>query len=300
MTAPSAVRGRLLILAAAVLWSTSGAFTNFLREDTALQLNQPKLQPLVIALGRAFFAGLVLVPLLRPGDLSFRRATLWTALVFTAMNAAFISALALGKSASAILLQYTAPLWIFLAGACGWGERADRRGLAALAAGLAGIGVILAGGDRGEVLPVLLGLTAGVTFAGVMLGLRAQRDASPVWLTVFNHLFCALVLLPFALFFELPTWRQVGFLAIFGALQMGVPYLLMARGLRHVGPQEAGTLSLVEPLLNPLWAYLVAPEKEEPTIYIFVGGGLILLGLLYRYWPGRSTVPTPPDPVGPG
>jgi drug/metabolite transporter (DMT)-like permease len=201
--------------------------------------------------------------------------------------------MALGKSANAILLQYTAPLWIFLAGVWWLGERADRRGVVALVAGLAGIVVIVAGGWRdAQPLPVLLGLASGVTFAGVVLGLRAQRDASPVWLTVFNHLFCALVLLPAVLFYELPTWPQVGVLVVFGAFQMGVPYLLMTRGLRHVSSQEAGTITLLEPLLNPVWAYLVAPDKERPTVYIFLGGGLILLGLAYRYWPS-SPAPAP-------
>ena len=85
----------------------------------------------------------------------------------------------------------------------------------------------------------------------------------------------------------LPTWPQLGWLALFGTLQMGLPYLLMARGLRSVGPQEAGTLTLLEPILNPLWAYLVAPEKEKPTVHILVGGGCILAALAYRYWPFR-------------
>ena len=70
-------------------------------------------------------------------------------------------------------------------------------------------------------------------------------------------------------------------------VQLGVPYALVARGLRSLGPEEAGTLTLLEPLLMPVWAYLVAPAKEGLTPYVFVGGALILLGLLYRYWPRR-------------
>jgi len=44
---------------------------------------------------------------------------------------------------------------------------------------------------------------------------------------------------------------------------MGLPYWLMARGLRTVSAQEAGTITLLEPLLNPLWAYLVR-ERSLP------------------------------------
>src|SRR5262249_47369212 len=147
--------------------------------------------------------------------------------------------------------------------------------------------------------PVLLGLGAGVTYAGVVVGLRVQRDASPVWLTVVNHLFGGVVLLPFVWSLGLPSGPQLGFLVLFGAFQMGIPYLLMARGLRTVSPQEAGTLTLLEPLLNPLWAYLVAPEKEKPTLHVAIGGTLILLGLAYRYWPTRAVARPLPSPVVP-
>jgi drug/metabolite transporter (DMT)-like permease len=65
----------------------------------------------------------------------------------------------------------------------------------------------------------------------------------------------------------------------------------MARGLRSVTPHEAGTLLLIEPVLNPLWAYLVSPADELPGTWTWVGGAFILSGIAYRYWPaGRQTV----------
>jgi drug/metabolite transporter, DME family len=79
----------------------------------------------------------------------------------------------------------------------------------------------------------------------------------------------------------------MAFLVLFGAVQMAVPYFLIARGLRVVSAQEAGAITLLEPLLNPLWAYLVAPDVERPRAYTMLGGTFILGGLLWRYWPGR-------------
>jgi drug/metabolite transporter, DME family len=145
---------------------------------------------------------------------------------------------------------------------------------------------------------VLMALGSGVTYAGVVLGLRVLRGVSPAWLTAVNHLFGALVLLPFVWGEAAPTWPQLGWLFLFGAVQMGVPYLLMARGLRSVGSQEAGTITLLEPVLNPLWAYLATlatPKPEVPSAYTLVGGAFILAGLAYRYWPGRAPgAPTRP------
>jgi drug/metabolite transporter (DMT)-like permease len=283
----------LLILSAAVGWSLSGMFTRVLREPTALGLHEPALTPLQIAAGRVLFAGLAMLPLLQPRDVSFRPLMGATALTFAAMNAMFIAAMALGSAANAILLQYTAPLWLYLAGVAFFREPVERRGTVSLLIGLCGIAVIVYGGWQGEkAVIVLLGLGSGVGYALVLLGLRLMRDASPVWLTAVNHLTGAVVLLPFVWHLGLPTLPQIGWLALFGTVQMGLPYLMMARGLRSVSPTEAGTLTLLEPILNPLWAYLVAPEKEKPTAFVLLGGACILGALAYRYWPRGAVRPT--------
>ena len=80
----------------------------------------------------------------------------------------------------------------------------------------------------------------------------------------------------------------MAWLFVFGAVQMGLPYWLMARGLRSVSPHEAGTLTLLEPILNPIWAYLVSPQTEVPHVMTFVGGSIIIGALAYRYWPTRA------------
>jgi DME family drug/metabolite transporter len=285
--------GRLLVVGAAVMWSLSGAFMNVLVEPTALGLHSPKLGLVQISAFRVLFAGLVILPLVRPRDVRFRWTTLFTALMFAAMNATYLTALGLGQAANAVLMQYTAPLWIFLVGVGFLGERVNWRGVVSLLIATAGIAVILVGGwQGGKLVPILLGLGSGVGFAAVVLGLRAQRDISSAWLTAVNHLFAAVVLLPFGLPIGLvdvpwPTWSQLGWLVLFGVVQMGVPYLLIARGLKSVSSQEAGALTLLEPLLMPLWAWLVAPDKERFTAYIGIGGALILIGLACRYLPGR-------------
>ena len=72
-------------------------------------------------------------------------------------------------------------------------------------------------------------------------------------------------------------------LLAFGVIQMALPYVLFARGLREVGTAEAGLIALVEPILNPIWVVLVVGER--PAIPTLVGGLLLLSGVAYRYWP---------------
>jgi drug/metabolite transporter (DMT)-like permease len=284
----SLMQGRLLIVLAAVLWSTSGAFTKLLREDTALGLNQPPVAPLQIAAWRALFAGLVLVPLLRRRDVTFRGPMVFTALSFAAMNALFVTAMAIGSSANAIFLQYTAPMWMYLASIWLLGEAPDRRGAVSLAIGLAGIALIVWGGwQGGQMSAVAIALGSGVAYAGVLIGLRVLRGCSPIWLTIVNHLFSGLVLVPFLWGQPLPTRSQFIVLFFFGSLQMALPYVLMARALGRVSPQEAGTLTLLEPILNPFWAFLASPATEQPSSWTLAGGTFILAALAYRYWPWR-------------
>lgn len=274
-------------IGAAALWSLSGAFKGVLLEPTRLHLNEPAVLPMHIAFWRALAAGIVLVPLLRRRDVRFRPAMAGMVACFAAMNWMFVQALSRGTAANAIFLQYTAPLWLYIAGIAFFGEKPDRRSTWAVLLGLIGVGVLVADGWRGEQLDVvLLALGSGVGYACVLLFLRVLRDESPAWLTVQNHLGAAFVLLPLIVALPLPSGGQLAWLALFGAVQMGLPYALMARGLSRVSATEAGTLTLLEPLLNPLWAYLVVPEKEHLTLATCLGGIFILSGIAVRYLPG--------------
>jgi drug/metabolite transporter (DMT)-like permease len=108
------------------------------------------------------------------------------------------------------------------------------------------------------------------------------------WLTAFNHLFSALVLTPIVWRHPLPSWPQFVVLFAYGTVQMALPYWLLAVGLRRLSAQEVGTLTLIEPVLNPLWAYLASPTTETPTGWTLAGGACIIGALLWRYWPGRK------------
>jgi DME family drug/metabolite transporter len=286
----SLTKGRLLILLAAVLWSTSGAFTKALTQETRFDLNHPTLSPLLIAFFRVLSAGLFLLPTIRRRDLSFRPLMLVMALTFACMNALFVTAMARGTAANAILLQYSAPLWMFAASVFWLGEKTDVRSLLAICLGTLGIAIIVIGGwEESELTVVAMGLGSGLTYAAILVFLRIMRSASPRWLTTVNMLISAVLLLPFVGGWPDLTAGQLLTLGVFGSLQLGLPYWLMARGLRTVSPQEAGAITLLEPILNPVWAYCVS--SEVPDKFTFIGGIFILAALLYRYWPGKKSTP---------
>jgi len=285
-------RSRLLLVLAAVMWSTSGFFAKapFFDNWPIVVDGYPVRGP-VLAFWRALFASLILLPMVRRPRWTPRLIP--AALIFAAMNVTYLSAMTQTTAANAIWLQNTAPVWVFLVSACCWGEKIHRRDLLLLAFAVTGVGLILCFELQGQSLPgVIYGLLGGVTYAGVVLSLRWLRDEDPAWLIAVNHIVTAAILLPYvALQGTWPSANQTFFLCAFGMLQMGIPYWLFARALKSVSSQEATGIVLLEPLLVPIWVFLAwrhSPGYQEPAWWTIVGGGLILAGLIIRFSVGRK------------
>ncbi len=304
---PTLWQARSYLVLAAVLWS-AGSLMKVLTEPTGLGLHEPKLDPVNIAFWRSLFAGLALLPLIRPRDLKFRPLLPAMVLTFGLMSGLYLTAMGLGSAANAILLQNSAPIWVYLVGVGFLGHARDSRSLQAIGLAMIGAAVIFLGNwptdlneetRANQIWILAMAAGSGVAYAGVILFLGHFRDLSPAYLAVLNLLGSALILglVQFAREkMQLPTVPQLGFLALFGALQLAAPYWLFARGLQRVSPQEAGIITLLEPVLNPIWAFLIAPGKETPPLGTWIGGGLLLAALAWRYVPGRKIISTPGEP----
>jgi len=120
----------------------------------------------------------------------------------------------------------------------------------------------------------------------VILSLRALRDEDSIGLIFLCLGFSALVLMPkVAGSVHHLNGERFLWLAIFSVVQMGVPYILFARGLRRVTAQEGSLITLLEPVLNPLWVLLLWQMPVAP--HTMMGGGLILAALLMTLRPDR-------------
>lgn len=269
-----AARGRLFVLGAAFLWSLAGVFIKFL-----------DVPPLTIVFYRSLFAALVFTPFLNWRHWPLSGPILVSALTYTAAISAFVAANKLTTAANAIVLQYTAPVFVFLFSRFALREEVSRRNGLALGLSMAGVGMIsFDSAGEPEMAGVLLALLSGALFAGYMINLRRTQRMTPVNLTWINNAACALLLLAVVKSELGLTLQEVWLLAVMGAVQLGLPYYLFSRGLQSVSLQEASLIALIEPVLNPLWVGLVV--GEIPAIATFAGGSMILAGLGVRYvWP---------------
>lgn len=295
----SSSRGRLLLLAAAILWSTNGLIV----KSPALQAIPLEDRGWVLACYRSLFASVALLPLVSWRRVRWRPGILVSATTFTAMNTLYVIGLTRTSAAAATFLQYTATVWVFLFGWLALKERVQRGNIVALTCAIAGIAfIVLSERDQLRADGNLLALGSGLGFAGVVLSLRWLRDEDSAWVTFLNHFVSGLVLLPIVVprGIELQPLQWL-LIALLGVFQMGVPYMLAARGVRLISAQEASLLLLLEPILNPIWVWL--RWHEQVGWHTLIGGGLILGGLAIRYvvWSDRPTddATSPPQPVGP-
>ena len=135
-----------------------------------------------------------------------------------------------------------------------------------------------------------------MAFAAVILSLdaveassmrRTGLPANVFAIVLINNLAAAAVLGPWAAtrgLLDMAPLHMLGILVL-GMVQMATPYILFQLGLRRVGPVAAGLIALLEPVLNPIWAYLGAGEVPPRTVY--AGGALILAAVAITALAGR-------------
>ena len=278
-------RGALQLVACAALFSTGGAA---IKACTLTGWQVASLRSLVAALALALF-----IPEAR--RLPHARVLL-VAVAYAATLILFVRATKLTTAASAIFLQSVAPLYVLALGHWLLGERVRRDHLAFMGAFAVGLlfllsatpAAVASAPDPG--LGNKLAAASGVTYAFTIVGLRqaAQRDRGAAMSSlVLGNVFAFLAALPFAWPLASVGAADVAVLIYLGVVQIGIAYLLMTRGMRHVPALEASLLLLVEPVLNPLWAWIL--QKEVPEAASLAGGAVILVTTGLMAWRGGNS-----------
>ena len=244
-----------------------------------------------VAGGRGLIAAGFLLATNRGLRFHFSRAQLIGAVSYAAVTVTFCLANTLTTAANAILLQYTAPVWVALLGAWFLGERATRADWWAIVVSFLGMGLFFADELRlAGVLGNLVGIFSGVCFAGVAILLRKQKDGSAVESIILGNLLAFVIGLPFIA--TAPALPGSGWvlLVLLGVVQLGLSYKLYSQAIRHVTALEAVLIPVVEPVFNPIWVLLFVGERPGP---LALAGGAIVLGAvtlravasIRRTWP---------------
>lgn len=273
-------RAPLQIVVAALLFSTGGAA---IKATTLSGIEVGGLRSAIAAVALVLF-----IPAARRGY-TWRAAAV--GLAFAGSLVLFVTANKLTTSAASIFLQSTAPLYVLLAGPWLLRERASRSDLLLMLPVAAGLLLVFAGtGVAGRTAPDpfrgnVLALLSGVTWAFAIMGLRWMSEhpgSSPLAAAVLGNLFAAALCLPFVrspVMIGAPDWAVLAYLGVF---QVALAYVFLTRGVGQIPALDASLLLLVEPGLNPVWAWIA--HGERPSALALGGGALILGATAVKAW----------------
>ena len=238
--------------------------------------------PLAVAGGRGLIAAAFLAATSRELRFTWSSIQIGAAVAYALTTVLFVVANKLTTAANAILLQYTAPVWIALLGAWFLGERTTRADWITVVAVLGGMVLFFADGlQLGGLTGNVLALASGVSFALMILTLSRQKNSGgPLESIILGNLIAFAIGLPFMFSAPLPSTGGLAALGVLGVVQLGVSYWLYARALKHVTALEAVLVPVVEPILNPVWVLLALGEK--PSGFALVGGAIVLTAVTLR------------------
>jgi drug/metabolite transporter (DMT)-like permease len=292
---PARPRARLQLAAAALLFSTGGAAIKA-AAFTGWQIAS-------FRSGVAALALLLIAPEARRG---WSLRAVLVGFAYAACLTLFVLANRLTTAANTIFLQSTAPLYFLVLGPWLLKEPIRRQDLGFMAAVGLGLALFFVSTEApwatapDPVTGNLLGLTSGFFWALTVCGLRWMGAAggehgSPVAAVASGNLTAFLVSLPMAMPVgrHAPAdWAVIGYLGVF---QIALAYVLVTSALRHIPALEASLILLIEPVLNPVWAWIF--QGERPGAWALLGGGIILGATTLKGWlDARMRRPLVPPP----
>lgn len=265
-------KGMGLMALCAILWSMAGIFIKWISWN-----------PLIIAGGRSLFAALVLGTfMVATGKrLKINKYSILAAIGLTGCQINFVIANKLTAAANAIVLQYTAPIFILILSALFLHKKMKRLDVTVVA--ITSVGIALFFFDQlspGNMLGNLLAILAGLFLAIMFLSIGQAADDDSVRLTgiLLAHVLTTLIGAGTLFFVDFqPTVTEVQFIVLLGILQMGIPYVLYSIASKTCSPLACSLIGMLEPLLNPVWVFLFA--GEAPGLWALGGAVIVILAI---------------------
>lgn len=268
-------RGNLYILMTALLWSTGGLLIKYI-PGNAVAING----------ARSLIALIFFWIYKRDIRVKFNGKIMLAALCLVLTNFLYVIANKMTTAANAIVLQYTAPIFVLIWD-CIYRKMLPKKHQC-LVVLMAFGGMVLFFFDQlggGQMIGNLIAICAGVCFSGVFfinsLPESSSEDSSMI---AFGLSF--LISIPFLG----DVWKMDGTgivaLVALGVFQVGLAYVLFAKGSKLTSPVSASLIGLLEAILNPVWVFLFYGEKVGK--YALLGAMIIMIAVVINIVAGQE------------
>ncbi len=262
-------RALLSMVLASVFWSIAGLF-----------IKQISWHPLVIAGLRSLICGTFLLFFIDKKKIYINKKVLFGSVMYVFVAGLFVMANKMTTSTNAILLQFTAPIWVVVISVLFLRQKPNKKDVLAVVIVLMGMVLFFMGDlEVGNIYGNIMAIMAGVSLAVMLIIMRGETGNSPLLIPLIGNFILFVITIP-ALFVLQPqfTATNVINIVILGIFQLGMGYLLFSIAVPYVSTLEAALIMVIEPLLNPIWVFIFI--GEQPTIQAIIGGVIVVVSVV--------------------
>lgn len=258
------------MLTCATLWSIAGIFIKLIPWNS-----------FAISCIRSLVAGITVLVFIKIKHYKFiiNRRTLLAGCLMGLVFTAFVAANKLTTAANAIVLQFTAPMFIVVFSAIIFGQKIKRKDLLAVIFAMLGVSMFFLDKlESGYLLGNLVAILAGALMGGMYMAIGESKGEERFSAILIGQTEAFLIGLP-SVFMTKPELSAfpVLFIIILGVFQLGIPYILYGKASEYCPPLACSLLGAVEPLLNPVWVFIF--DGEKPGIYALIGGIIVIVSV---------------------
>jgi len=254
----------LLLLATSILWSSGG-----------LLIKLVDLNPVAVAGYRALISVFFLSLFVNKSTFKFSWNKALGAISYASMTIFFVIATKTTTAASAILLQYTSPIYIAIFGGLLLKEKTSLQDWIVIFFIFSGM-ILFFLDEFGSINLIgnFIGVLSGVAMAFNTMFMRREKDADPLQNVFWGSILTVIITSPFMIV-NIPGKESWVGLALLGIFQLGLSYLLYSIAIKDIPALQSTLICLIEPLFNPIWVYLTI--GETPGMLSIIGGIIILI-----------------------
>lgn len=261
--------GIIQMVICSILWSTAGLFIGYI-----------ELNPFAIAGYRGLVAGITIITfmLIARYKIIVNKKTLISMIFVSATALCFVLSTKLAGAANAIVLQYTAPIYIVLFSAVFLKKKPKKNDLITVIVTMVGIVLFFVESLKGgNLLGNILGLLAGVSMGFMFICVGECDKDEKLSGIMLSEFLTAIIGIAVSLFLEKSfTTEPIPILCILflGVFQLGIPYTLYGLANANCPALLCCLIAAIEPVLNPVLVAIVTGDVPSPLAIV---GGVVVI-----------------------